>query len=99
MPGPDPLQPLRIPESRLLFIYVADIRRGAAGRTDCCSRMAGLQGFSPLRETERWLVPQQRYELEARSPRQVHPATVLPGLPSTLVYLCNSWMSRFVALV
>ena len=30
--------------------------RGAAGRTDCCSRMAGLQGFSPLRETERWLV-------------------------------------------
>ena len=32
------------------------IRRGAAGRTDCCSRMAGLQGFSPLRETESWLV-------------------------------------------
>ena len=56
MPGPDPLQPLRIPESRLLFIYVADIRRGAAGRTDCCSRMAGLQGSSPLRETESWLV-------------------------------------------
>jgi hypothetical protein len=33
-----------------------DIRRGAAGRTDCCSRMASLQGFSPLRETESWLV-------------------------------------------
>ena len=43
-------------ESRLLFIYFADIRQGAAGRTDCCSRMAGLQGFLPLRETERWLV-------------------------------------------
>jgi hypothetical protein len=37
-----PLQPLKIPESRLLFICFADIRRGAAGRTDCCSRMAGL---------------------------------------------------------
>jgi len=38
----DPLHPLKIQESRLLFIYFADIRRGAAGRTDCCSRMAGL---------------------------------------------------------
>jgi hypothetical protein len=37
--------PLKIPESGLLFIYFADIRRGAAGRTDCRSRMAGLQGF------------------------------------------------------
>jgi hypothetical protein len=44
-PESDPLQPLKIPESRLLFIYFADIRRGAAGRTDCRSRMAGLQGF------------------------------------------------------
>jgi hypothetical protein len=50
----DPLQPLKIPESRLLFIYFA--ARGAAGRTDCCSRMAGLRVFSPLRETELWLV-------------------------------------------
>ena len=33
-----------------------DIRRGAAGRTDCCSRMSGLQGFPSLRETESWLV-------------------------------------------
>jgi hypothetical protein len=41
----DPLQPFKIPESRLLFIYFADIRRGAAGVTDCRSRMAGLQGF------------------------------------------------------
>jgi hypothetical protein len=38
-------QPFKIPESRLLFICFADIRRGAAGRTDCRSRMAGLQGF------------------------------------------------------
>lgn len=30
----DLLQPLKIPESRLLFIYFVDIRRGAAGRTD-----------------------------------------------------------------
>ena len=52
----NPLQPLKILESRLLFIYFADIRRGAAGRTDYCSRMAGLYGFSPLREMERWLV-------------------------------------------
>jgi hypothetical protein len=37
-----PLQPFKIPVSRLLFIYFADIRRGAAGRTDCCLRMAGL---------------------------------------------------------
>jgi hypothetical protein len=50
----DPLQPLMIPESRLLFIYFA--ARGAAGRTDCCSRVPGLRGFSPLRETERWQV-------------------------------------------
>jgi hypothetical protein len=39
-PELDPLQPLKIPESRLLLIYFA--ARGAAGRTDCCSRMAGL---------------------------------------------------------
>jgi serine/threonine-protein kinase HipA len=38
----------------LLFIYFA--ARGAVGRTDCCSRMAGLPVFSPLHETERWLV-------------------------------------------
>jgi hypothetical protein len=47
------VQPLKIPESRLLFIYFADIRRGVAGRIDCCSRMADLQVFSPLREMER----------------------------------------------
>ena len=29
---------------------------GAAGRTDCCSHLAGLQGFSPWRETESWPV-------------------------------------------
>jgi hypothetical protein len=42
----DPLQPLKIPESRLLFIYFADIRRGAAGRTDCCLRMAAFSFFA-----------------------------------------------------
>jgi hypothetical protein len=50
-PGPSasgkspPVAALKIPESGLLFICFADIRRGAAGCTDCCSRMAGLQGF------------------------------------------------------
>ena len=48
-----PLQPLKIPETRLLFIYFVYTRRGVAGRPDCCLRMAGLSGFSPLRETER----------------------------------------------
>jgi hypothetical protein len=47
---------MRIPENRLLFTYFADIRRGSAGRTGRCLRMAGLQGFLPLRETGRWLV-------------------------------------------
>jgi hypothetical protein len=32
------------------------IGRGAAGRTDCCSRIVAFQGFSTSHETESWLV-------------------------------------------
>jgi hypothetical protein len=38
------------------FVTVGRIRQEAAGHTDCCSRVARLQGFLPLRETGRWLV-------------------------------------------
>jgi hypothetical protein len=33
------------------FVTVGRIRQEAAGHTDCCSRVARLQGFLPLRET------------------------------------------------
>ncbi|GMV01843.1 MAG: hypothetical protein AMXMBFR52_14990 [Burkholderiales bacterium] len=39
----------------------------------------------------RWLAPQQRRELEARYPRQVRPAPVLPVLPSTIDCQSNLW--------
>src|ERR1700722_5955982 len=46
LPESDSLQPLKFPESRLLFIYFADIRRGAAGRIDCCHAWRSFRVFS-----------------------------------------------------
>ena len=43
----------------------------------------------------RWLAPLQVCELEARYPRQVRPAPVLPVLPSTIDCQSNLWKSLF----
>ena len=55
-----PLQMVDLRESGCLILGAptdtAHARNQAAGRADCCSRMRRLQGFSPWRETESWLV-------------------------------------------
>ena len=43
----------------------------------------------------RWLAPLQLCELEARCPRQVRPAPVLPVLPSTIDCQSNLWKFPF----